>query len=62
MAKETIDPGEDFTRDELMELRDKAKELSRESHVSELWKRAYIALEDAADKLDAMIARSTEQE
>ena len=48
----------DFTREELMDLRDRAILLSQEN-ISGSWKRKYLALADAADSLDAFNARST---
>ena len=47
----------DFSRDELIEIRDKAEDLATEEHLNETWRRAYLALADAADHLDAMWAR-----
>ena len=48
----------DFNRDELIEMRDKAEDLATEEHLNETWRRAYLALADAADHLDAMWARA----
>lgn len=46
-----------FTREELIEIRERAESLAREK-INPLWQRAYLALADAADKLDAMEART----
>ena len=47
-----------FSRIELIEMRDKAEDLATEEHLNETWRRAYLALADAADHLDAMWARA----
>lgn len=47
-----------FTRDELQEIAKRALEMSNTSHMNSAWERAYIALADAADRLDAMMART----
>lgn len=52
----------EFTREFLWELRDKARDFSELSGLNTHWKRAYEAIMDAADRLDAMIARSTIRE
>ena len=48
--------------EELIEMRDKAEDLATEEHLNETWRRAYLALADAADHLDAMWARATTKE
>ena len=45
-----------FERNELINLRQRAESLSE--HVVPSWSRAYLALANAADHLDAMIART----
>jgi hypothetical protein len=47
---------EDFEREELQDIRDKAV-ISAEGVPNNHWQRAYKQLADAADKLDAMMAR-----
>lgn len=47
-----------FERDELIELRERAESLALYGGSSATWARAYCALADAADHLDAMIART----
>lgn len=50
-----------FTREELRLIRDTAlKEASHYSNINHIWKLAYLKLADAADHLDAMLARSEE--
>lgn len=44
-------------REECQKIRNDAEEASCEG-ISPLWKRAYLRLADAADNLDAMIART----
>ena len=46
-----------FTREELWEIRDRADEAAHTPGQTDLWKRALLALADAADRLDAMIVR-----
>jgi len=46
-----------FDRDELIELRERAESLGS-GVLNPRWVRAYQALADAADTLDAMIART----
>lgn len=50
-----------FTRDELIDIRDRAEEMSRQTSIHGAWSRAYLALADAADGLDAAIARAEAQ-
>lgn len=51
----------EFEREELQGIRDKAVENAE--HVADNhWKRAYKQLADAADRLDAMEARTEEKE
>ena len=47
----------DFEREELQAIRDKAVE-NAEHVANNHWRRAYKQLADAADKLDAMEART----
>ena len=51
----------EFERKELWEIRSRA-EKQAEIVVNPHWKRAYRWLADAADRLDAMIARTTWKE
>ena len=44
-------------REEMQVIREKAISKAREV-ASQLWKRAYLNLADAADKIDAMIVRT----
>jgi hypothetical protein len=56
---------DEFTRKELMTLREKAianAMIPAENAINPLWKRAYLRLADAADHLDAMMARCEERE
>jgi hypothetical protein len=46
-----------FDRQELIGLRERALDLSDSTGMSPTWVRAYLALADAADRLDAMEAR-----
>ena len=48
-----------FTQEELRTLRDKAVEESQPGKINLLWTRAYQQLADAADRLEAMMARTT---
>lgn len=50
-----------FTREELCDIRDRAEELSKQTSIHPAWSRAYLALADAADRLDAAIARAEAQ-
>lgn len=47
-----------FSREELIELRGRAEKEAQIEGINETWKRAYLALADAADHLDAMEART----
>ena len=47
-----------FSREELQDLRSKALVQSEIGGLNTSWKRAYIRFADAADHLDAMIART----
>ncbi len=49
----------EFEREELQDIRAKAEE-NAEAVANNHWKRAYKQLADAADRLDAMEARSEE--
>ena len=51
-----------FTREELWKLRERAENKANISGTNSTWVRAYLALADAADHLDAMIARSSVME
>ncbi len=53
---------ESFSREELQTIKERALGGSRSVGNPNAWQRAYLALADAADRLDAMIARSTEHE
>jgi hypothetical protein len=46
-----------FDRKELISIREKAGELAAVNGTNETWVRAYQTLADAADRLDAMLAR-----
>ncbi len=50
-----------FTREELQDIREKALKLAADQ-VTGGWTRAYRALADAADRLDAMEARTIEKD
>ena len=50
----------DFEREELQEMRDRAVD-NAEIVANNHWKRAYKQLADAADRLDAMIARTEDK-
>jgi len=47
-----------FNREELIVLRNKAYEASETPHLTRGWRRAYLSLADAANHLDAIIART----
>lgn len=49
-----------FTRQELQNIANRAAAEGTGIDLSPFWARAYQALADAADRLDAMIARTTE--
>ena len=51
----------EFQREELQKLRQRAERAAGEFIVSTSWKRAYLRLSDAANTLDALIARSEEE-
>lgn len=59
MAQETT--VKDFDRQELQGIRGRASVLGKEVITNALWKRAYLKLADAADCLDAMVARTQEK-
>lgn len=48
-----------FTREELADIRWRAEQMATVSHMNPGWIRAFNRLADAADQLDAMLARST---
>ena len=50
----------EFEREELIELRDRT-ETEATYKSNEGWRRAHLRLADAADHLDAMIARTEEK-
>ena len=50
----------EFTREELQDIRNKAVE-SAEAVANNHWQRAYKQLADAADRLDAMEARTEDR-
>ncbi len=50
----------DFEREELQDIRKKAVK-NAGSRANNLWTRAYKQLVDAADRLDAMMARSEDK-
>lgn len=52
---------EEFTRDELQNIRKKAVDNAK-AVPNNSWQRAYKQLADAADRLDAMEARTEERE
>jgi hypothetical protein len=47
-----------FGRAELQEMRSRALDVARVSHADPMWKLAYYEMALAADRLDAMIART----
>ena len=49
-----------WSRREMQELRELAKNMASVEGTSPDWVRAYLGLADAADRLDAMIARTQE--
>jgi len=51
----------EFEREELQKLRQRAESVSGNYVISTSWKRAYLRLADAANTLDALIARSEEE-
>ena len=50
-----------FTREELQDIRERAIRMVSEKATNIHWAHTYINLANAADHLDAMIARSTER-
>ena len=48
----------DFSREELIRIRDRAKDLAAEEYINATWRRAYLTLADAADHLDTMWAKA----
>lgn len=46
-------------RDYYINIRDEAEVEANHPHINETWKRAFRALADAADHIEAMMARST---
>jgi len=53
------EPRDGFTREELQELKTRAVQMADIEGLNFYWQRAYIRLADAADHLDAMMARCT---
>ena len=51
----------EFERKELQKLRQRAERAAGEYEINTSWKRAYLRLSDAANTLDALIARSEEE-
>lgn len=51
-----------FERKDLIMLRAKATLEAEQKGLNSAWKRAYLRLADAADNLDAMIARTADNE
>ena len=47
-----------FTREELIGLRERCEDLAMVEGLNPRWARAYLAVADAADRLDAMIQRT----
>lgn len=47
----------EFKREELQKIRQRADRVAGDFQISTVWKRAYEALSDAANLLDAMFAR-----
>lgn len=47
----------EFKREELQKLRQRADRVAGDYQLSTVWKRAYQALSDAANTLDAMFVR-----
>jgi len=54
------EPRRAFTREELQAIKNKAMN-ERDTISNKYWKRALVALADAADRVDAMIARTEER-
>ncbi len=59
-GKET-DRAERIHTGQALDIRDRAEELSKQTSIHPAWSRAYLALADAADRLDAAIARAEAQ-
>ena len=57
------DKGRDilFGRNELQNIRERANEMAAVDGINQHWSRAYLALADAANILDAMLARCSER-
>lgn len=51
-----------FTREELCNLGLRANHMANVEGINPVWRRAYLQLADAADRLDAMVARCTVDE
>ena len=51
-----------FTREELIEIKERALIASGRVHMNSSWERAYVVFADAADHLDAILARTEVQE
>lgn len=51
----------EFERKELIKIRQRADRCAGDFQISTVWKRAYEALSDAANLLDAMFARREEE-
>lgn len=51
----------EFKREELQKLRIRADRAAGDYVISTCWKRAFIALSDAANTLDALIARRDQE-
>lgn len=51
----------EFERKELQKIRMRAWKAAEEFEINTSWKRAYLRLSDAANTLDALIARSEEE-
>jgi len=51
----------EFERKELQKLRQRGERAAGDFEINTSWKRAYLALSDAANILDALIARSEEE-
>lgn len=51
-----------WSRREMQDLRERAKNMAGVVGTNPDWSRAYLSLADAADRLDAMIARTQDQE
>lgn len=49
-----------FSREELWDIRDRAEDMASIKSLNSGWKRIYLNLADAANSLDAFIARTEE--